>query len=153
MMSYIDVLRPRRWTVRARSAVASTLVLAVCLIVAGGALLGVLYNSLESSSRTAAVARAVQVSEQLESDSPSQIDDSLLATDGQIGIVQIVDASGVVLASSSGDGDTPLSTREVAPSTTQDLGRVERGASGDFWVGPRRDDARGAGDGGGGCRS
>ncbi|ORI19455.1 two-component sensor histidine kinase [Rhodococcus sp. 1163] len=133
-MSYIDVLRPRRWTVRVRSAVASTLVVAVCLIVAGGALLGVLYNSLESSSRTAAAARAVQVSEQLKSDSPSQIDDSLLATDGQIGIVQIVDASGVVLASSSGDGDTPLSTVDVEPSTTQDLGRVERDESGDFWV-------------------
>lgn len=134
MMSYIDVLRPRRWTVRVRSAVASTLVVAVCLIVAGGALLSVLYNSLESAARTAAVARAVQVSEQLESDLPSQIDDSLLATDGQIGILQIVDAYGVVRASSSGDGDTPLSTRNVPSSTTQDLGRVDVGESGDFWV-------------------
>lgn len=137
MMSYIDVLRPRRWTVRVRSAVASTLVVAVCLIAAGGALLGVLYNSLESSARTAAVARAVQVSEQLETDLPSQIDDSLLATDGQIGIVQVVGKSGVVLASSSGDGGTPLSIRDVAPSTTQDLGRVESGENGDFWVSGR----------------
>lgn len=134
MSSYIDVLRPRRWTVRVRSAVASTLVLAVCLIAAGGALLSILYNSLESSSRTAAVARSVQISDQLETDLPSQIDDSLLATDGQIGILQVVDASGVVLASSRGDGGEPLSTLAAASSTTQDLGRVERDESGDFWV-------------------
>ncbi|MCZ4079942.1 ATP-binding protein [Rhodococcus sp. H36-A4] len=133
-MSYIDVFRPRRWTVRVRSAVATTLVLAVCLIVAGGALSSVLYSSLESSARTAAVARAVQVCEQLESDSPSQIDNSLLATDGQIGILQVVDASGAVRVSSSGDGDAPLSTFQVPASTTQDLGRVEVGESGDFWV-------------------
>lgn len=130
----IDVLRPRLWTVRFRSAVASTLVLAVCLIAAGGALVSVLYNSLESASRTSAEARSVQISDQLQTDLPSQIDDSLLATDGQIGILQVVDASGVVLASSRGDSGEPLSTLAAAPSTTQDLGRVEPDESGDFWV-------------------
>ncbi|OZD68946.1 two-component sensor histidine kinase [Rhodococcus sp. 06-1059B-a] len=134
MSAFVDVLRPRSWTVRVRSAVASTLVLAVCLIAASGALLGVLYSSLESSARTAATARAVQVSEQLETDPPAQIDESLLATDGQIGILQVIDAAGVVQASSRADGDPPLSTTAVAPSTTQDLGRIESGETGDFWV-------------------
>ncbi|OZE86437.1 two-component sensor histidine kinase [Rhodococcoides fascians] len=130
----VATLRPRSWTVRVRSAVASTVVLAVCLIVAGGALIGILYSSLESSARTAAGARAVQVSEQLETDLPAQVDESSLATDGQIGVVQVIDAAGAVTASSRADGGRPLSTVEVAPSTTQDLGRIEQGDDGDFWV-------------------
>lgn len=83
MHSTLDLLRPRSWTVRVRSAVASTVVVAVCLVIAGGALLGVLYNSLENSARSAAAARGLQVAEQLESDTAAQIDDSLLATDGR----------------------------------------------------------------------
>ncbi|TFI40944.1 HAMP domain-containing protein [Rhodococcus sp. 1R11] len=134
MSGFPDVLRPRSWAVRVRSAVASTMVVAVCLIAAGGALLGILYNSLENSARTAATARAVQVGERLETDLPGQIDESLLATDGQIGIVQVVDAAGMVQASSRADGGSPLSTRVVAPTATQDLGRIEAGETGDFWV-------------------
>lgn len=134
MSAFVDSVRPRSWTVRVRSAVASTVVLAVCLIAAGGALVGVLYSSLESSARTAATARAVQVSEQLETDLPAQIDESLLATDGQIGILQVIDSAGAVKASSRADGGRALSTTAVAPSTTQDLGRIDRGDTGDFWV-------------------
>lgn len=134
MHSYLDLLRPRSWTVRVRSAVASTLVVVVCLIIAGGALLGVLYNSLENSARAAARARAVQVSEQLESDSVGKIEDSLLATDGQIGIVQIVDRSGDVQAMSRGDGSVVLSTEQVKPGEYKDLGRMETDELGDFWV-------------------
>lgn len=117
-----------------RSAVASTLVVAVCLITAGGALLGVLYNSLENSARSAAAARSQQVAEQLESDTPDQIDDSLLATDGQIGIVQVIDGSGSVRAQSRGDDSTPLTTDQVDPSATRDLGRMAFGEDDDFWV-------------------
>ncbi|MDJ0394221.1 ATP-binding protein [Rhodococcus sp. G-MC3] len=134
MRSFFDLLRPLAWTVRVRSAVAATLVVAVCLIVAGGALLGVLYNLLESSARSAAVARSVQVAEQLEASTPSQVDDSLLATDGQIGIVQVIDSAGGVIVESHGDGSEPLSTRPVAAPGIEDLGRIERGETGDFWV-------------------
>src|SRR3546814_10704336 len=108
MHSTLDLLRPRSWTVRVRSAVASTVVVAVCLVIAGGALLGVLYNSLENSARSAAAARGLQVAEQLESDTAAQIDDSLLATDGQIGIIQVIDGSGTVRAQSRGDGAPPV---------------------------------------------
>nr|WP_296780643.1 ATP-binding protein [Rhodococcus sp. (in: high G+C Gram-positive bacteria)] len=134
MGAIVDLLRPRLWTVRVRSAVASTLVVALCLIAAGGALLGVLYNSLESSARSAAVARSVQVAEQLETMPPSQIDDSLLATDGQIGIVQVIDETGVIQIESYGDGDDPLSTLSLDALDTADLGRIEHSHSGDFWV-------------------
>ncbi|BBE48889.1 MULTISPECIES: ATP-binding protein [Rhodococcus] len=134
MHSTLDLLRPRSWTVRVRSAVASTVVVAVCLVIAGGALLGVLYNSLENSARSAAAARGLQVAEQLESDTAAQIDDSLLATDGQIGIIQVIDGSGTVRAQSRGDGAAPVTTEQVAPAATRDLGRVSYGEDGDFWV-------------------
>ncbi|WP_415977530.1 sensor histidine kinase [Rhodococcus sp. 077-4] len=129
-----DLLRPRTWTVRVRSAVASTLVVAVCLVLAGGALLAVLYTSLEDSARSAAVARAEQVAEQLEAETPSQIDESLFATDAQIGIVQIIDTSGSVQAQSQGDGEEPLTTARLDPATTRDLGRIEYGTHADFWA-------------------
>lgn len=132
--SYLELLRPRSWTVRVRSAVASTLVVAVCLIIAGAALLGVLYDSLENSARAAAEARALQVSEQLESDTDGEIEDSLLATDGQIGIVQVVDPSGVVLTTSRGDGSAALSTEQVIAPQSENLGRMESDELGDFWV-------------------
>src|SRR3546814_8956951 len=134
MHSTLDLLRPRSWTVRVRSAVASTVVVAVCLVIAGGALLGVLYNSLENSARSAAAARGLQVAEQLESDTAAQIDDSLLATDGQIGIIQVIDGSGTVRAQSRGDGAAPVTTEQVAPAATRDLGRVSYGEDGGFWV-------------------
>lgn len=127
----LDLLRPRTWTVRVRSAVASTLVVAVCLIAAGGALLGVLYHSLESSARDAAAARAVQVADRLATETPPGIDESLLATDGQIGSVQVVDDTGAVVAASRGDARIALSASR--PTDLTELGRVEV-AGGDFWV-------------------
>ncbi|MGV8871692.1 MAG: sensor histidine kinase [Rhodococcus sp. (in: high G+C Gram-positive bacteria)] len=133
-----DLLRPRAWTVRVRSAVASTLVVAVCLIAAGGALLGVLYTSLEDSARSAATARATLIAQQWRSgerdDDRPRVENSLLATDGQVGIVQVVDPSSTVLASSQGDATTPLTTQQVPSSAVRDLGRVFVPGIGDFWV-------------------
>ncbi|WP_032405798.1 sensor histidine kinase [Rhodococcoides fascians] len=134
-----DLLRPRSWTVRVRSAVASTLVVAVCLIAAGGALLGVLYSSLESSARSAATARVTLIAQQWGSgdrddDRRPRVENSLLATDGQIGIVQVVDASGAVLASSRGDSSASLTTQQIPSSEVRDLGRVDVAGIGDFWV-------------------
>lgn len=132
----LDPLRPQTWTVRVRSAVASTVVVAVCLIIAGGALLGVLHSSLETSARDAAAARAVQVAEQLETDTPPEIDQSLLATDAQIGSVQIVDGSGDVVAASQGDARTALSAVLLTDPQSAELGRAEVDG-GDFWVSGR----------------
>ncbi|MGC0364361.1 signal transduction histidine kinase [Rhodococcus sp. 27YEA15] len=137
MRTRLDLVRPRSWTVRVRSAVASTMVVAVCLILAGGALSAVLFTSLESSARAAADARAEQIAERLDTQAASDVDDSLLATDGQIGIVQIVDSSAVVVARSQGDVGGPLSTAALEPATTRELGRVDMGARGDYWVSGR----------------
>ena len=61
-----------------------------------------LYRSLESTAQGAAAARAEQISAQLRTDTPRELDPSLLVTDSQIGAVQIVDDTGTVLAASNG---------------------------------------------------
>jgi signal transduction histidine kinase len=128
---------PGRWTVRVRSAVASTVVVAFCLLAAGGALLIVLYDSLETSARAAADARMGQIVEQLETTSSSDIDDSLLSTDGQVGVVQILDASGAVVDQSGGDALEPLTRQAVPTGDTVYLGRIKIAESDDFWVSAR----------------
>lgn len=120
------------WSVRVRTTVASTVVVTVCLIAAGAALLAVLYNSLETSARSAADARADQIVGQLTSDTPSELDATLLSTDGQIGAVQIIDTSGAVLAGSLGD-TALLSPVHLPTGQSQDLGRTDVGES-DLWT-------------------
>ncbi|MGU3435949.1 sensor histidine kinase [Actinomycetes bacterium M1A6_2h] len=110
------------------------MVVAVCLLAAGGALLVVLYNSLETSARAASDARGVQVGEQLEAHSPSDLDESLLATDSQVGIVQILGATGGVVAASTGDAGVSLSNETVAAGDSVYLGHIQRGEDDDFWV-------------------
>lgn len=125
---------PARWTVRARTAAAATLVVTLCLILAGGALLLVLFHSLEASARSTADARAKQVAEQLQPDSPDDFDHSMLATDSQVGVVQVVDATGRLVAQSPGGPAAPLAIRPLAPGATEFLGRVTVSPEDDFWV-------------------
>lgn len=129
----VAALSPARWTVRTRTAVAATLVVALSLLVAGAALLFVLFTRLEASAHDAAETRAGQVANQLQSDAPEELDRSVLATDSQVGVVQVVDGNGILLAESAGESPTPLSTRAVDPGATVLLGRVDNGG-GDFWV-------------------
>ncbi|REK80966.1 HAMP domain-containing protein [Rhodococcus erythropolis] len=49
-------------------------------------------------------------------------------------VVVSIASVNAVKASSRADGGLPLSTVDVEPSTTQDLGRIDRGDTGDFWV-------------------
>src|SRR3546814_3812771 len=88
-----SILHPSRWSVRARTTVASTLVIAFCLVIAGLALVFVLANSLHLSALNSSDARATQLVQQLNGKNPADLDPSLLSTDSQIGIVQIVDRS------------------------------------------------------------
>ncbi|XGU19170.1 hypothetical protein ACETU7_29145 [Rhodococcus sp. 3Y1] len=60
-----SILHPSRWSVRARSTVASTLVIAFCLVIAGLALVFVLANSLHLSALNSSDARATQLVQQL----------------------------------------------------------------------------------------
>ncbi|MGB7363042.1 MAG: ATP-binding protein [Rhodococcus sp. (in: high G+C Gram-positive bacteria)] len=133
MRAFVALVRRRLRSVRVRSALAATLVVAFSLIAAGGALLALLHTSLESSARSAASARAALVVEQVAAESPGRVDGSLLATDGQIGLVQIVDATGAVVAGSPGADRGPLIADTVPMATIEDLGRID-GAAGDFWV-------------------
>jgi signal transduction histidine kinase len=123
-----------RWTVRARTAVAATFVVTLCLVLAGGALLLVLFSSLESSARSTADARARQVADQLQTEPPGDLDRSMLATDSQVGVVQVVDGGGELVAQSAGSPGSPLAARALAPGTSEFLGRIVIGSDHDLWV-------------------
>ncbi|NMN99038.1 sensor histidine kinase [Antrihabitans stalactiti] len=133
-----DSWNPMRWSVRAKSAVAAAFVVSVCFAVASGLLLLVLYRSLGTTAQDAATARADQIRVQLETDSPTEIDRSSLATDSQIGAVQIVDDTGAVLAASNGAPTRPLVTTSMSDGQVTDLGRVEDPEGNfDYWVSGR----------------
>ena len=131
----IESWNPTRWTVRAKSAVAAAFVVSVCFAIASGLLLLVLYRSLETTAHDAAAARADQIRVQLETDSPTELDRSLLATDSQIGAVQIIDDTGAVVAASNGAPAHPLVITSMSDGQLIDLGRVEdREGKFDYWV-------------------
>lgn len=132
-----SILHPSRWSVRARSTVASTLVIALCLVIAGVALVFVLANSLEVSARDSSDARATQVVEQLESKSAADLDPSLLSTDSQIGIVQIVDADHRIVAQSPGTTSGVLSNSVLSPGDAAAYGRVKESDAEDYWLAGR----------------
>lgn len=119
---------------RTRTAVAATAVVACCLLVAGGALLFVLYSSLETSARSTADSRATQLVDEMRSEAPAELDQSAIATDSQVGVVQIVDRSGRVVAQSAGSPAQPLSERQVPVGGKEFLGRISLSPQEDFWV-------------------
>src|SRR4051794_4979537 len=122
----VSRLNPMHASVRTRSAVAAAVVMTLCLAIAGGVLLLVLYRSLESTAKGAAAARAEQISAQLRTDPPREVDPSLLVTDNQIGAVQIVDDTGTVLAASNGAPKSPLvTTNSLSDGRVRSVGRVE----------------------------
>jgi signal transduction histidine kinase len=134
----VDRLNPMHASVRTRSALAAAVVMTVCLAIAGGVLLLVLYRSLESTALNAAAARAEQISTQLRTDTPRELDPSLLATDSQIGAVQVVDDTGTVLAASNGAPRSPLATPALSAGQARSVGRVQGpGRSFDYWVSAR----------------
>jgi signal transduction histidine kinase len=125
---------PSRWTVRTRSAVASTLVVALCLLLAGGALLLVLFRSLEGSAQAMAASRAAQLVDQLQTESPADLDRAMLATDSQVGVVQVIDQSGALVAQSAGSPSQPVVSRNLSPGAREPVGRVQIGSDWDLWV-------------------
>ena len=131
-------LNPMRASVRTRSMVAAAVVMTVCLAIAGGVLLLVLYRSLETAAQKAAAARAEQISQQLQTDLPREVDPSLLVTDSQVGAVQIVDAAGTVLAASNGAPRSPLVTVSLSTGQARSVDQVEDPVTGsDYWVSAR----------------
>jgi len=135
IVGWLNSMHP---SVRTRSTVAAAMVMTVCLAVAGGVLVLVLYRSLENAACKAAAARAEQISQQLQTDSPSEVDPSLLVADSQVGAVQIVDAAGMVLAASNGSPRTPLVNASLSNGQARNVGRVQVAATGsDYWVSAR----------------
>ena len=116
---------------------AAAVVMTSCLAIAGGVLLLVLYRSLESTAQGAAAARAEQISAQLRSDTPREVDPSLLVTDSQVGAVQIVDATGTVLAASNGAPTSPGGNLVARWSGAQRGAGPRSSAGFDYWVSAR----------------
>ncbi|MFC8934897.1 sensor histidine kinase [Rhodococcus sp. NPDC057135] len=129
-----SILHPSRWSVRARSTVASTLVIAFCLVIAGLALVFVLANSLHLSALNSSEARATQLVQQLNGKNPADLDPSLLSTDSQIGIVQIVDADHRIVAQSPGTESGLLSEQLLGPDESDTFGRVKESDNEDYWL-------------------
>ncbi len=123
---------------RTRSTVAAAIVVTLGMGLASAAMLLVLYHTLRASTQQAAQARAGQLVEQLQSDTPADLDPGLLGTDGQVGVIQILDGRGAVVAASVGAPLTPLISETVAPRTSVFLGRVKTAADdGDYWMSAR----------------
>ncbi|HEX7322959.1 MAG TPA: HAMP domain-containing sensor histidine kinase [Mycobacterium sp.] len=137
MLTLLRRLNPKRASVRTRSALAAAVVMTTCLALAGGVLLLLLYRSLESTAETAAAARAERIGAQLSGSAPTDLDPSLLVTDGQISAVQVVDAAGVLVAASNGAPRSPLTTLALRDGQVRHVGRVKSPAGVEYWVSAR----------------
>ena len=78
-----------RWGVRVRAAVAAVVVLTGALALAAVALLWLLQHSLQSAADAAASSRAEQLSARLLTVPVTEIDPTLLATDGRTTVIQV----------------------------------------------------------------
>ena len=116
--------RPARWGVRTRSAVAAAVVVGAALLLTSLVLLWVLQRSLASAADDAAGARAQQLSTQLLTDPPAEIDRAMLATDERTAAVQILLGEQVVLAS-PGAPTTPLSAARPAADQQVQVGVID----------------------------
>lgn len=124
-----------QWTVRTRSTAAAALVVTLGVAVASAAMLVMLYHTLRSSTQDAAATRAAQLVEQLRSDAPADLDPGLLGTDGQVGVIQVLDAHGSVITGSAGAPTTAVVGVAVPAGQTASVGRVQLPAErGDYWV-------------------
>lgn len=127
--------RAAQWTVRTRSTAAAALVVTLGVAVAAAAMLLMLYHTLRSSTQDAAATRAAQLVEQLRSDAPADLDPGLLGTDGQVGVIQLLDEHGAVITGSAGAPTTAVASVAVPAGQTVSVGRVQlSGDRGDYWV-------------------
>jgi signal transduction histidine kinase len=104
----LTLLRPRVWSIPARSALVSATVILVAVTLAGGILLSVLYFSLLSAVDDAAATRLRDITKTLQSDTMPDLDPPLLATDQRVVAVQIFDGAGHPVAQSTPAPQSPL---------------------------------------------
>ncbi len=114
----------RRWWrrhsgVRARSALAAALVVAAAAVVSAAALVLLLRHSLTESLDRDAVAASSRVADRLGADGHSDRDARLAVGSGGAGLIQVLDASGRVIAASPQLADAdPLSAARPTPGHT-----------------------------------
>ncbi|MBI5340919.1 MAG: HAMP domain-containing protein [Mycolicibacterium rufum] len=127
--------RLSRRSVRTRSTAAAAVVVTIGIVVASAVMLTVLYYTLQGSAQTAAQARAAELVEQLRTDRATELDPGVLSTDGQIGVIQILDERGTVRLASAGAPKAPLVEMMVPAGQTVNVGRVQLPVErGDYWV-------------------
>jgi len=120
-----------RWGVRVRAAVAAVVVvLTGALALAAVALLWLLQHSLQSAADVAAGSRAEQLSTRLLTVPVTEIDPTLLATDGRTTVIQEFDAAGRVVQSSATAPATPLVGVQPGPGEQRSVGRVDNTTAG-----------------------
>ncbi|WP_067667312.1 sensor histidine kinase [Nocardia miyunensis] len=101
-------LRPSRWGVRIRSAVTAALVVGVVLLIAAGAMLGLLHRSLIHQLDASADTRATQIADELRHSHGHRVPDGLLAVEGQVVAVQVIGPDGGIAWRSAQKLSTPL---------------------------------------------
>ncbi|WP_051730507.1 sensor histidine kinase [Rhodococcus globerulus] len=128
-------IRRRLRPVRTRLTVLATLLVALTLTVAAGAVLYALYQSSRQSADVATTARARQIAAVVESKGLAGLDESLLTDSRYVDIIQVVDDAGHVVFSGERYPAGPLGSglrpgeerRESGLQTTPD-GPAYRGA-------------------------
>ena len=98
---------PSRWGLRLRSALVTTAVITVVLGFGAAIMLWLLYRSLIDTVDTAATARLDDISAQLRTTAPADLNPALLVPNGYVDIVEIADEPGTVLRSSARTEDHP----------------------------------------------
>ncbi|MGW4118297.1 sensor histidine kinase [Nocardia sp. NPDC004711] len=101
-------LRPSHWGLRIRSAIAAALTVGAVLLLAAGAMLGLLNRSLLREIDTAAGTRAETIASELTRNSVAELPNSLFEATGQIGVVQVIDPQGRIARESNAKLSAPL---------------------------------------------
>ncbi|WP_405136377.1 sensor histidine kinase [Nocardia sp. NBC_01388] len=138
------VWSPSLWGVRVRSALTSAAVVAVVVLLGAVVMLSLLYRSLYGSVDSPALARITEITGQLGTFAPDELDPVLLTATSHIETVQVFDSDGVLVRGSAGAPSRPLVAVPVSGGVTglsvqgnSDLrvsARTVRGRSGTFTV-------------------
>ncbi|MGW4350543.1 sensor histidine kinase [Nocardia sp. NPDC004582] len=108
MHRILEWLRPSRWGLRIRSAIAAALTVGAVLLLAAGVMLGLLNRSLLREIDTAAATRMDAIAGELSRTPVAELPDSLFEATGQVGVVQIVDPQGGIVRESNAKLSVPL---------------------------------------------
>ncbi len=102
--------------VRIRLTILATVLLAISLAVAAVIMLLVLHQSLLNSADAATGARATEIAATVRTEALGGLDSTALMTSKDLDVIQIIDTTGTVVASTGGVRTTPL-IPPVAPGT------------------------------------